>query len=141
MGLFSHGKSNNKGFWSAMAVNAFNQGNDQQALQYAMLGYDGSVQNIQMAINDRNFKKQQEQIKQQMQQQQQELQQKTDEATALTEQSTNQNQKQNVQGVRRNAKETNSQKNSNLTQGTNSTGTWLKKALGGDNANNSEEWY
>lgn len=130
MGLFSHGKSNNKGFWSTMAVNAFNQGNDQQALQFATLGYEGSVQNIQMAINNRNFKKQQE-----------ELQQKTNEAAALTEQSTNQNQKQNVQGVRRNAKETNSQKDSNLTQGTNSTGTWLKKALGGDNTNNSEEWY
>lgn len=113
-----------------MAVNAFNQGNDQQALQFATLGYEGSVQNIQMAINNRNFKKQQE-----------ELQQKTNEAAALTEQSTNQNQKQNVQGVRRNAKETNSQKDSNLTQGTNSTGTWLKKALGGDNTNNSEEWY
>jgi hypothetical protein len=137
MGLFSHGKSNNKGFWSTMAVNAFNQGNDQQALQFATLGYEGSVQNIQMAINNRNFKKQQEQMKQQ----QEELQQKTDEASALTEQSTNQNQKQNVQGVRRNAKETNSQKDSNLTQGTNSTGTWLKKALGGDNTNNSEEWY
>ena len=120
-----------------MAVNAFNQGNDQQALQFATLGYEGSVQNIQMAINNRNFKKQQEQMKQQ----QEELQQKTNEATALTEQSTNQNQKQNVQGVRRNAKETNSQKDSNLTQGTNSTGTWLKKALGGDNTNNSEEWY
>ena len=137
MGLFSHGKSNNKGFWSTMAVNAFNQGNDQQALQFATLGYEGSVQNIQMAINNRNFKKQQEQMKQQ----QEELQQKTDEASALTEQSTNKNQKQNVQGVRRNAKETNSQKSSNLTQGTNSTGTWLKKALGGDNTNNSEEWY
>lgn len=138
MGLFSHGKSNNKGFWNTMAVNAFNQGNDQQALQFATLGYEGSVQNIQMAINNRNFKKQQEQMKQQ----QEELQQKTNEATALTEQSTNQNQKQNVQGVRRNAKETNSQKDSNLTQGTqNSTGTWLKKALGGDNTNNSEEWY
>ena len=137
MGLFSHGKSNNKGFWSTMAVNAFNQGNDQQALQFATLGYEGSVQNIQMAINDRNLKKQQ----QQMQQQQQELQQKTDEAAALTEQSTNQNQKQNVQGIRRNAKETNSQKSSNLTQGTNSTGIWLKRALGGNNTNNSEEWY
>ena len=137
MGLFSHGKSNNKGFWSTMAVNAFNQGNDQQALQFATLGYEGSVQNIQMAINNRNFKKQQEQMKQQ----QEELQQKTNEAAALTEQSTNHNQKQNVQGVRRNAKETNSQKISNLTQGTNSTGTWLKKALGGDNTNNSEEWY
>lgn len=72
MGLFSHGKSNNKGFWSTMAVNAFNQGNDQQALQFATLGYEGSVQNIQMAINNRNFKKQQEQMKQQ----QEELQQK-----------------------------------------------------------------
>lgn len=133
MGLFSHGKSNNKGFWSTMAVNAFNQGNDQQALQFATLGYEGSVQNIQTAINNRNLKKQQGQMK--------ELQQKTNEASALTEQSTNQNQKQNVQGVRRNAKETNSQKDSNLTQGTSSTGTWLKKALGGDNTNNSEEWY
>lgn len=130
MGLLDHVKNNNRGFWSAMAVNAFNQGNDQQALQFATLGYEGSVQNIQMAINNRNLKKQQE-----------ELQQKTDEASALTEQSTNQNQKQNVQGVRRNAKETNFQKNSNLTQGTNSTGLWLKKALGGDNTNNSEEWY
>lgn len=138
MGLFSHGKKkDDRGFWSTMAVNAFNQGNDQQALQFAMLGYDGSVQNIQMAINNRNFQKQQEQMKQQ----QEELKQKTNEAAALTEQSTNQNQKQNVQSVRRNAKETNSQKDSNLTKGTNSSGTWLKRALGGDNTNNSEEWY
>lgn len=50
MGLFSHGKSNNKGFWSTMAVNAFNQGNDQQALQFATLGYEGSVQNIQWQL-------------------------------------------------------------------------------------------
>ena len=135
------GLGRNKAYYSTMAVNAFNQGNDQLALNYAMLGYDGSVQNIQYAINDRNFKKQQEQMKQQMQQQQEQLQQKTDEATALTEQSTNQNQKQNVQGVSRNSKETNTQKNSNLTQGTQNSGTWLKRALVGDNTNNSEEWY
>ena len=44
-----------KGFYSALAVNAFNQGNDQQALQYATLGYDGSVQNIQLAVQQRNM--------------------------------------------------------------------------------------
>ena len=48
----------NKGFYSALAVNAFNQGNDQQALQFAALGYEGSVQNIQSAIQQRNMERQ-----------------------------------------------------------------------------------
>lgn len=131
-----------KAYWSAKAVNAFNSGNDQQALHYAMLGYDGSVQNIQMAINERNFKNQQDKMKQQMQQQQEELTKKTEEVSASTEQANNQNQKAQVQGVRRNVKENTSNNERNLTQGSqNSTGTWLKRALGGDNTNNSEEWY
>nr|DAU10623.1 MAG TPA: hypothetical protein [Caudoviricetes sp.] len=121
-----------KGFYSALAVNAFNQGNDQQALQYAMLGYDGSVQNIQQAISERNFKKQ-------MQQQQEEMSRKTEEMNMASEQANNQNQKAQSQSIRRNPKENSS--NNNITQGTQNTGTWLKKALGGNNTNNSEEWY
>ena len=106
-----------KEFYSALAVNAFNQGNDQQALQYATLGYDGSVQNIQ---------------------QQEEMQRQADESRTQTEQQANQNQKQQAQNVRRENSGKNSQ---NLTQGQSSSGTWIKRALGGDNANNSEEWY
>lgn len=120
-----------KGFYSALAVNAFNQGNDQQALQYATLGYDGSVQNIQLAIQQRN-------MEQQLKQQQEEMQRQADESRTQTEQQANQNQKQQVQNVRRENSGKNSQ---NLTQGQSSSGTWIKRALGGDNANNSEEWY
>lgn len=119
-----------KGFYSALAVNAFNQGNDQQALQYAMLGYDGSVQNIQLAVQQRNMERQ-------LKQQQEEMQRQTDESRTQTEQQANQNQKQQVQNVRRENSGKNSQ---NLTQGQSSSGTWIKRALGGDNAN-SEEWY
>uniref|UniRef100_UPI00402AD74A hypothetical protein n=1 Tax=Succinivibrio sp. TaxID=2053619 RepID=UPI00402AD74A len=120
-----------KGFYSALAVNAFNQGNDQQALQYATLGYDGSVQNIQSAIQQRNMERQ-------LKQQQEEMQRQADESRTQTEQQANQNQKQRAQNVRRENSGKNSQ---NLTQGQSSSGTWIKRALGGDNANNSEEWY
>jgi hypothetical protein len=120
-----------KGFYSALAVNAFNQGNDQQALQYATLGYDGSVQNIQLAVQQRNMERQ-------LKQQQEEMQRQADESRTQTEQQANQNQKQQVQNVRRENSGKNSQ---NLTQGQSSSGTWIKRALGGDNANNSEEWY
>ena len=120
-----------KGFYSALAVNAFNQGNDQQALQYAMLGYDGSVQNIQSAVQQRNMERQ-------LKQQQEEMQRQADESRTQTEQQANQNQKQQAQNVRRENSGKNSQ---NLTQGQSSSGTWIKRALGGDNANNSEEWY
>lgn len=120
-----------KGFYSALAVNAFNQGNDQQALQYAALGYDGSFQNIQFAVQQRNMERQ-------LKQQQQEMQHQSDESHTQTEQQTNQNQKQQVQNVRRENSGKNSQ---NLTQGQSSSGTWIKRALGGDNTNNSEEWY
>lgn len=120
-----------KGFYSALAVNAFNQGNDQQALQYATLGYDGSVQNIQSAIQQRNMERQ-------LKQQQEEMQRQADESRTQTEQQANQNQKQQAQNVRRENSGKNSQ---NLTQGQSSSGTWIKRALGGDNANNSEEWY
>lgn len=120
-----------KGFYSALAVNAFNQGNDQQALQYATLGYDGSVQNIQLAIQQRNMERQ-------LKQQQEEMQRQADESRTQTEQQANQNQKQQAQNVRRENSGKNSQ---NLTQGQSSSGTWIKRALGGDNANNSEEWY
>lgn len=120
-----------KGFYSALAVNAFNQGNDQQALQYATLGYDGSVQNIQLAVQQRN-------MEQQLKQQQEEMQRQADESRTQTEQQANQNQKQQAQNVRRENSGKNSQ---NLTQGQSSSGTWIKRALGGDNANNSEEWY
>lgn len=113
-----------KGFYSTLAVNAFNQGNDQLALQYAMLGYDGSVQNIQSAIQQRNMERQ--------------LKQQQEESRTQIEQQANQNQKQQVQNVRRENSGKNSQ---NLTQGQSSSGTWIKRALGGDNANNSEEWY
>lgn len=119
------------GFYSALAVNAFNQGNDQQALQYATLGYDGSVQNIQSAIQQRNMERQ-------LKQQQEEMQRQADESRTQTEQQANQNQKQQAQNVRRENSGKNSQ---NLTQGQSSSGTWIKRALGGDNANNSEEWY
>lgn len=121
----------NKGFYSTLAVNAFNQGNDQQALQYATLGYDGSVQNIQSAIQQRNLERQ-------LKQQQEEMQRQADESRTQTEQQANQNQKQQAQNVRRENSDKNSQ---NLTQGQSSSGTWIKRALGGDNANNSEEWY
>lgn len=120
-----------KGFYSALAVNAFNQGNDQQALQYATLGYDGSVQNIQSAVQQRNMERQ-------LKQQQEEMQRQADESRTQTEQQANQNQKQQAQNVRRENSGKNSQ---NLTQGQSSSGTWIKRALGGDNANNSEEWY
>lgn len=120
-----------KGFYSTLAVNAFNQGNDQQALQYATLGYDGSVQNIQSAIQQRNMERQ-------LKQQQEEMQRQADESRTQTEQQANQNQKQQAQNVRRENSGKNSQ---NLTQGQSSSGTWIKRALGGDNANNSEEWY
>lgn len=120
-----------KGFYSALAVNAFNQGNDQQALQYATLGYDGSVQNIQLAVQQRNMERQ-------LKQQQEEMQRQADESRIQTEQQANQNQKQQAQNVRRENSGKNSQ---NLTQGQSSSGTWIKRALGGDNANNSEEWY
>lgn len=120
-----------KGFYSALAVNAFNQGNDQQALQYATLGYDGSVQNIQLAVQQRNMERQ-------LKQQQEEMQRQADESRTQTEQQANQNQKQQVQNVRRENSGKNSQ---NLTQRQSSSGTWIKRALGGDNANNSEEWY
>lgn len=120
-----------KGFYSALAVNAFNQGNDQQALQYATLGYDGSVQNIQLAVQQRNMERQ-------LKQQQEEMQRQADESRTQTEQQANQNQKQQAQNVRRENSDKNSQ---NLTQGQSSSGTWIKRALGGDNANNSEEWY
>lgn len=120
-----------KGFYSALAVNAFNQGNDQQALQYATLGYDGSVQNIQLAVQQRNMERQ-------LKQQQEEMQRQADESRTQTEQQANQNQKQQAQNVRRENSGKNSQ---NLTQGQSSSGTWIKRALGGDNANNSEEWY
>lgn len=120
-----------KGFYSALAVNAFNQGNDQQALQYATLGYDGSVQNIQSAIQQRNMERQ-------LKQQQEEMQRQADESRTQTEQQANQNQKQQAQNVRRENSGKNSQ---NLTQGQSSSGTWIKRALDGDNANNSEEWY
>lgn len=120
-----------KGFYSALAVNAFNQGNDQQALQYATLGYDGSVQNIQLAVQQRNMDRQ-------LKQQQEEMQRQADESRTQTEQQANQNQKQQAQNVRRENSGKNSQ---NLTQGQSSSGTWIKRALGGDNANNSEEWY
>ena len=120
-----------KGFYSALAVNAFNQGNDQQALQYATLGYDGSLQNIQLAVQQRNMERQ-------LKQQQEEMQRQADEGRTQTEQQANQNQKQQVQNVRRENSSKNSQ---NLTQGQSSSGTWIKRALGGDNANNSEEWY
>lgn len=121
----------NKGFYSALAVNAFNQGNDQQALQFAALGYEGSVQNIQSAIQQRNMERQ-------LKQQQEEMQRQADESRTQTEQQANQNQKQQAQNVRRENSGKNSQ---NLTQGQSSSGTWIKRALGGDNANNSEEWY
>lgn len=120
-----------KGFYSTLAVNAFNQGNDQLALQYAMLGYDDSVQNIQSAIQQRNMERQ-------LKQQQEEMQRQADESRTQTEQQANQNQKQQAQNVRRENSGKNSQ---NLTQGQSSSGTWIKRALGGDNANNSEEWY
>lgn len=120
-----------KEFYSALAVNAFNQGNDQQALQYATLGYDGSVQNIQLAVQQRNMERQ-------LKQQQEEMQRQADESRTQTEQQANQNQKQQAQNVRRENSGKNSQ---NLTQGQSSSGTWIKRALGGDNANNSEEWY
>lgn len=120
-----------KGFYSALAVNAFNQGNDQQALQYAMLGYDGSVQNIQLAVQQRNMERQ-------LKQQQEEMQRQADESRTQTEQQANRNQKQQAQNVRRENSGKNSQ---NLTQGQSSSGIWIKRALGGDNANNSEEWY
>ena len=120
-----------KGFYSALAVNAFNQGNDQQALQYATLGYDGSVQNIQLAVQQRNMERQ-------LKQQQEEMQRQADESRTQIEQQANQNQKQQAQNVRRENSGKNSQ---NLTQGQSSSGTWIKRALGGDNANNSEEWY
>ena len=120
-----------KGFYSALAVNAFNQGNDQQALQYATLGYDGSVQNIQSAIQQRNMERQ-------LKQQQEEMQRQADENNTQLEQQKNLSQKQQAQNVRKNNDVKNNQ---NLTQGQSSSGTWIKRALGGDNANNSEEWY
>lgn len=120
-----------KWFYSALAVNAFNQGNDQQALQYATLGYNGSVQNIQLAIQQRNMERQ-------LKQQQEEMQHQADESRTQTEQQANRNQKQQAQSVRRENSGKNSQ---NLTQGQSSSGIWIKRALGGDNTNNSEEWY
>jgi len=134
MGLFGRGKGKNKAYYSTMAVNAFNEGDDQKALMYASLGYDGSVQNIQYAIQDRNMKRQ-------MKQQQEEFNRQSEETTAATEQASNQAQKSQVIGTRRNAKENSSQSQQNLTQGSSSSGTWLKRALGGEETNNSDEWY
>lgn len=122
---------NNKGYWSARAVNAFNEGKDQDALRYAMLGYDGSVQNIQLSIQKRNMDKQLQQQKVQMQQQ-------ADESEAQLSQQANQNQKQQVQNVK---KENSGKNNQNLTQGQSSSGTWLKQALKGNDDTNNEEWY